>query len=133
MICPFQQTIRDIMARASLIAFISSRPTHITLRSARYFDRGSRSAAWCCVLFQDALVRNRLTHSNEVMNIHFRLARAKSHPIFSDTDLNTDDVVYLNIYQNLLLCAYKMHSYLRDWGLSTQKNATFIHGTLFIS
>jgi hypothetical protein len=67
------------------------------------------------------------------MDLHLRLARAKSHPIFSDADLNTDDVVYLNIYQNLLLCAYKMHSYLRNWGLSYKKNATFIHGALFIT
>jgi len=58
-----------------------------------------------------------------------RLARAKSHPIFSDIELNTNDVVYLNVYQNFLLCAYKMHSYLRNWGLSAKKNAAFIHGT----
>jgi hypothetical protein len=69
----------------------------------------------------------------DAANFHFRLARAKSHPIFSDADLNTDDVVYLNIYQNFLLCAYKMHSYMRDWGLSAKKNAAFIHGAPFIS
>lgn len=66
-------------------------------------------------------------------DFHFRLARMKSHPIFSDTDLNTIDVVYLNIYQNFLLCAYKMHNYLRDWGLSRKMNAAFLRGTSFIS
>lgn len=65
-----------------------------------------------------------------IFGFHSRLAKAKSHPIFSDIGLNTDDVVYLNIYQNFLLCAYKMHSYLRDWGLSAKKNAAFIRGTM---
>ncbi|RDB25955.1 Telomerase reverse transcriptase [Hypsizygus marmoreus] len=58
------------------------------------------------------------------------LARAKSHPIYSDPSLNTEHVVYLNIYQNFLLCAMKMHGYLRDWGIGAHKNAAFIHNTV---
>lgn len=43
-------------------------------------------------------------------------------------DLNTESVVYLNIYQNFILCAMKMHGYLRDWGLKANKNAAFLRG-----
>ena len=55
-----------------------------------------------------------------------RLARAKSHAIFSDTVLNSEHVVYLNIYQNLLLTAMKMHQYIRDWGVSGRRNNSFL-------
>lgn len=57
---------------------------------------------------------------------YFRLARAKSHAIFSDGELNSERVVYLNIYQNLLLTAMKMHEYIRDWGVRGRKNTAFL-------
>jgi hypothetical protein len=59
-----------------------------------------------------------------------RLARAKSHPIYSDIELSTEVVVYLNIYQNFLLCAMKMHGYIKDWGLKANKNVGFLRGKL---
>ena len=55
-----------------------------------------------------------------------RLAKAKSHLVFSDTYFNTEHVVYLNIYQNLLMIAIKMHEYLRDWGVSGKRNISFL-------
>ena len=57
-----------------------------------------------------------------------RLAKAKSHPIYSDCTLNTDYVVHLNIYQNFLLCALKMHCYLRELDI-VLKNTRFLRGT----
>ena len=56
-----------------------------------------------------------------------RLAKAKSHDIYCDAELNTGHVVHLNIYQNLVLSAMKMHSYIRTWGIDVAKNWKFIH------
>ncbi|KAJ3515494.1 hypothetical protein NLJ89_g1720 [Agrocybe chaxingu] len=55
-----------------------------------------------------------------------QLAKAKSHAIFSDSDLNTEHVVYLNLYQNLLMTAVKMHEYIRDWSTNRRRNNTFL-------
>ena len=57
-----------------------------------------------------------------------RLAVAKSHNIYCDTEFNTDHVVFLNIYQNFLLSAMKMHRYIRSWGIDVSKSHSFIHG-----
>ncbi|KJA26222.1 hypothetical protein HYPSUDRAFT_36483 [Hypholoma sublateritium FD-334 SS-4] len=59
-----------------------------------------------------------------------QLAKAKSHLIFSDIDLNTERVVYLNIYQNLLMIAIKMHEYLRNWGVGGKRNISFLRGVI---
>lgn len=56
------------------------------------------------------------------------MAKAKSHAIFSDGDLNTEYVVYLNIYQNSLMMALKMHEYLRTWSANRRRNNTFLRG-----
>ncbi|KAG5646942.1 hypothetical protein DXG03_001665 [Asterophora parasitica] len=56
------------------------------------------------------------------------LARSKCVPIYSDSALNTTDVIYLNVYQNFLLCAMKMHGYLSDWGRKSRRNSPFIYG-----
>jgi len=63
------------------------------------------------------------------------LAKAKSHAIFSDRELNTEHVVYLNIYQNFLLTAMKMHEYLRDWDTNGKRNNNFLRGkfSLFLT
>ncbi|KAF7374776.1 Telomerase reverse transcriptase [Mycena sanguinolenta] len=55
-----------------------------------------------------------------------QLAKARSHVIFNDSNLNSLDTVYLNIYQNFLLSAMKMNGYIRDWGLHTNKHASFL-------
>ncbi|THV07327.1 hypothetical protein K435DRAFT_605904, partial [Dendrothele bispora CBS 962.96] len=44
-----------------------------------------------------------------------RQAKAKAHIIYTDDRLNSKDVVHFNIYQNFLLCAMKMHVYIRCW------------------
>lgn len=62
---------------------------------------------------------------DEVLKVD-RLAKAKSHLIFCDVDLNTERCVYLNIYQNLLLIAIKMHKYLLDWSSSGKRNIAFL-------
>ncbi|KAJ7761910.1 hypothetical protein DFH07DRAFT_413246 [Mycena maculata] len=59
-----------------------------------------------------------------------QLAKARSHIIFNDIDLNTQHAVYLNIYQNFLLSALKMNGYIRDWGLDTKKHAPFLRDTV---
>ncbi|TFY78052.1 hypothetical protein EWM64_g5961 [Hericium alpestre] len=56
--------------------------------------------------------------------------KTKSHTIFCDISLNPEHVVYLNVYQNFMLVAMKMHHYLRSWGLNINKNAAFIQKTI---
>ncbi|KAF5382158.1 hypothetical protein D9615_004408 [Tricholomella constricta] len=58
------------------------------------------------------------------------LSRTKSRPIYSDSALNTDDVIYLNVYQNFLLCAMKMHGYLCDWNSKSRRDSPFIYNTV---
>ncbi|GLB40371.1 putative telomerase reverse transcriptase [Lyophyllum shimeji] len=58
------------------------------------------------------------------------LAKTKCHPIYCDPALNPDNVVYLNIYRNFLLCAMKMHGYLCEWGIKFNKNSAFINNTI---
>lgn len=55
-----------------------------------------------------------------------RLAKSKSHIIYSDTVLNSPHTIQLNIYQNFMLCAMKMHYYLKSWGLNVKKDSKFI-------
>jgi hypothetical protein len=61
------------------------------------------------------------------------MAKAKSHPIFADRELNTEYVVYLNIYQNSLMTAMKMHEYLRTWCVNKRRNNIFLRGKCDIS
>ena len=49
-------------------------------------------------------------------NIHHRIARAKSHAIYTDTTLNSNDIVCTNIHQAFVLTAMKMHAYIRAAG-----------------
>ncbi|CCM03069.1 uncharacterized protein FIBRA_05189 [Fibroporia radiculosa] len=58
------------------------------------------------------------------------LTKAKSHILFCDADLNSPRTVYLNIYQNFLLTAMKMHHYLHQWGLNTKKSSPFLRNTI---
>jgi len=55
-----------------------------------------------------------------------RAAKAKSHPIFSDAELNTEHAVLLNVYQNMLLAARKMCEYLSDWDKIEKRNQPFL-------
>jgi telomerase reverse transcriptase len=55
-----------------------------------------------------------------------RLAKARSHALYCDERLNTEHVVYLNIYQNFVLSAMKMHGYFHTWGLDVGKSTQFI-------
>ncbi|KAF7292779.1 Telomerase reverse transcriptase [Mycena indigotica] len=59
-----------------------------------------------------------------------QLAKNRCHIIYNDIRLNTEHVVYANIYENFLLCALKMHFYLRGWGLDTRKHARFLWETI---
>ena len=61
------------------------------------------------------------------------MAKAKSHAIFSDKELNTEYVVYLNIYQNSLMTAMKMHEYLQTWCVNKKRNNAFLRGKCNIS
>lgn len=78
-------------------------------------------------------IRNTLTieHGKKAgstfLNKMLVLARAKCHVIYSDTDLNTEPVVYLNIYQNMLLTALKMQQYLVESKLLSRNNTAFVH------
>lgn len=43
-----------------------------------------------------------------------RMGKHRTHILFCDTVLSTATTVHLNVYQNFLLTAMKMHLYLRD-------------------
>lgn len=58
-----------------------------------------------------------------------RLTKAKSHILFTDVGLNSRHTIYLNIYQNFLLSAMKMHHYLRQWGFDVKKSTAFLRST----
>lgn len=58
------------------------------------------------------------------------LAEHKSHPIFCDVRLNPISVVYQNAYQNFLICAMKMHHYLRVWKPNTTAKSTLLISTI---
>ena len=55
-----------------------------------------------------------------------RYSKSRSHIIYTDASLNSEHVVHLNIYQNFLLLAMKMHTYLRARGLGSRKNESFV-------
>ncbi|KAF7316755.1 Telomerase reverse transcriptase [Mycena chlorophos] len=59
-----------------------------------------------------------------------QLAKGRCHLIYNDINLNSENVVCCNIYENFLLCALKMHVYLRGWGLDTRKHGKFIYETI---
>ncbi|KAL5763009.1 hypothetical protein ACOSP7_019273 [Xanthoceras sorbifolium] len=60
--------------------------------------------------------------------------RPKCHPIFFDSNINSADVVRLNIYQVFLLCAMKFHCYLSElsyfWKLRTSSYLKIIERSL---
>ncbi|KZS92574.1 hypothetical protein SISNIDRAFT_455801 [Sistotremastrum niveocremeum HHB9708] len=61
------------------------------------------------------------------------LAKRNCHQIYTDSTLNSAYNVHLNIYQNFLITAMKMYSYLRHLGRSFRRNATFLIGECSIS
>ncbi|CAK5268459.1 unnamed protein product [Mycena citricolor] len=58
------------------------------------------------------------------------LAKARTHVIFNDSTLNSQTAVLTNIYQNFLLCALKMNSYLSEWGIDVRRHTPFIWTTI---
>ncbi|THG96236.1 hypothetical protein EW026_g5564 [Hermanssonia centrifuga] len=59
-----------------------------------------------------------------------RLAKSRSHIIFTDSRLNSIQTVYKTIYQNFLLTAMKMHYYIRIWKLDLSRSSAFILSTV---
>ncbi|KAF7773358.1 hypothetical protein Agabi119p4_5525 [Agaricus bisporus var. burnettii] len=58
------------------------------------------------------------------------LAKIRGHTIYTDPQLNRKSVIYLNIYQNLLLAAMKMHCYLREWSTRQCGSSKLIRSTV---
>lgn len=65
-------------------------------------------------------------------NAFERQTKLKSHILYCDFALNTEHNVYLNIFQNFVLTAMKMHRYIRNWGINANKSSDFIKGELFV-
>jgi telomerase reverse transcriptase len=100
----------------------------IGVRSTLTIDRGRRKGAgFAYKLIQSVIFSHVLSTSLPYVFLH-RFAKAKCHAIFSDGDLNSRHIVYLNVYQNLMLTALKMHEYLRDWGIGSWINYSFLRG-----
>ncbi|KAJ2926818.1 hypothetical protein H1R20_g10287, partial [Candolleomyces eurysporus] len=58
------------------------------------------------------------------------LSRSRCHVIYLDTGLNSETVVYLNIYQNMLLSALRMQAYLSEAKFLLHRNAAFVYKTI---
>jgi hypothetical protein len=65
---------------------------------------------------------------NQLMVV--RSAKARSHVIYTDTDLNGSHTVHVNVYQNFIVSAMKMHHYLMAWGIDVGKNTKLLRGEL---
>ncbi len=76
---------------------------------------------------QSVIISHILSASLPYVILH-RFAKAKCHAIFSDGYLNSRHIIHLNVYQNLMLTALKMHEYLRDWGTGSWINYSFLRG-----
>ncbi|KAG8935507.1 hypothetical protein FRC02_007866 [Tulasnella sp. 418] len=59
-----------------------------------------------------------------------RAAKLRNHVIYNDTALNTRKTVYINVYQNFIITAMKMHSYITSWGIDTSIHTKFIYTTI---
>lgn len=67
-----------------------------------------------------------MSNHEEPSNILARLAQSKSHIVYTDTFLNNAHNVQLNIYQNQMVCAMKMHHYLSDSTINPKRDFKFI-------
>jgi len=56
------------------------------------------------------------------------MATAVNHAVLVDTDFNSARTVQLNLYQNFLLTAMKMHDYLKDLRIDPRFGHRFISG-----
>jgi telomerase reverse transcriptase len=59
-----------------------------------------------------------------------RIAKARSHMIYTDTQLNGLHTAYVNVYQSFIITALKMHHYIMGWGTNVAKNAKFLNSRL---
>lgn len=100
---------------------INMRDLSIMVDYSRYKDSGIKSTL--------TVERGRHPGAAFIYKL-LQMAKAKSHAIFSDRDLNTEYVVYLNIYQNSLMTAMKMHEYLRTWSLNGKRNNIFLRDAI---
>jgi telomerase reverse transcriptase len=57
-------------------------------------------------------------------------AKARSHVIYTDTDLNGSHTVHVNVYQNFIVSAMKMHHYLMAWGIDVGKNTKLLRDAI---
>ena len=87
-----------------------------------FFFWFSTQSKWFCML--NRYLNNHLSSTLTVCwqgkpGVHLKeklcvFLRPKCHPIFFDSNVNSEAVVRLNIYQIFLLCAMKFHCYIHD-------------------
>lgn len=58
------------------------------------------------------------------------IAKARSHMIYTDTQLNGLHTAYVNVYQSFIITALKMHHYIMGWGTNVAKNAKFLNNVI---
>ena len=51
--------------------------------------------------------------------------KLRSHLIYYDTDLNSVQTAYVNVYQSFQMIAMKYHAYLKVWRPQTARNPMF--------
>ncbi|KAH9481585.1 Telomerase reverse transcriptase [Psilocybe cubensis] len=90
----------------------------ITSRNRKHANRRQRPTPW------------RIFHLQDAAPERYRPVKRKSHAIFSDRELNSKHIVYLNIYQNLLLTALKMDAYISALGEGGKKNTAFLRSVI---
>jgi hypothetical protein len=60
--------------------------------------------------------------------IFSRMARTRSHILFTDSSLNSSFTVHLNIYENFLITAMKVVQYVMEWGVDVNKAQALLRG-----
>ena len=100
--------------------------TCIDLQDSLTVERGRRPGVTFVHKMMQYVPRYAFTFPSRCPSCLLRLTKAKSHILFTDVGLNSRHTIYLNIYQNFLLSAMKMHHYLRQWGYNVKKNTSFL-------
>jgi hypothetical protein len=54
-----------------------------------------------------------------------RAVKIRAHIIYTDTSHNSRNVVYLNMYQAMLVVALKFQAYVAEWGADPRKRPDY--------
>lgn len=83
-----------------------------------------------CNLSHSLTVAKCRSPGNSFKHKVLKMAKSRSHIIFTDATLNSAFTIYLNIYENFLFSAMKIVQYVVEWGVDVTKAQRFLEGVL---